>query len=492
MSKVLVNLSNFSLKYGSKIVLSDVDWMVKKDENWLLIGASGSGKSALLKAIAGIEHRNDDLVVVYDKQSKLKPLCQYVAQWYQFKNKEGVANFYYQQRYNVQQVQDTLSVQAELTHFAKENQLSLEGVKPLIQAFDFERLQNNQLIELSSGEHKKLQLIKALWLKPQILLLDQPYTGLDVNSRQNLNDILDELASEGVQIILVSNEEELPTCINRFAELKDGHLIEHFTYCSKQKPEIIQKPLPEILKNVPKPSSSLIAKMVNVNIRYGEKEVLRDVNWEVKAGEKWLLYGPNGSGKSTLLSLINGDHPQAYANELYLFGNKRGSGESIWDIKKNIGLISPELHWYFDFKATVWQSIASGYFDSIGLYKEISFHKRQQIDELIEYFDLSAHKNELLGELPLGKQRLVLLARTVIKNPELLVLDEPCQGMDSHQTLQFNSLIDSLCHENRTLIYVSHNQAQIPKRLTHQLMLNQGEVVLCEAYQKQEELENIM
>lgn len=501
MSKPIVQISNFNLKYGNKTVLTDLDWTIQQGENWLLCGASGSGKTALLKAIAGIEKTTDEIVVSFNKQNDAKPVCQYIAQWYQFKNVEGVANFYYQQRYNVQQVKDTLTVSAELAHYAKENNLNLAKAEPILEALGFASIKNAQLIELSSGEHKKLQLVKALWLKPQLLLLDQPYTGLDIKSRQNLNNLLDEATNEsaksvgGTQIILVSNETELPACINRFGEIVDGQLTEHYTFCTRNTIEVEEKSIPKFLHQAPPSSSEVLVKMTDVNIHYGEKQVLKNINWEIKAGEKWLLQGHNGSGKSTLLSLVNGDHPQAYANEIYLFGNKRGSGESIWDIKQHIGLISPELHWYFDFNATVWQSIASGFFDSIGLYKEIGWHKRTQVDELIEYFGLTAHKNDLLSQLSLGKQRLVLLARTVIKNPELLVLDEPCQGLDAHQTLQFNTLIDGLCTTNRTLIYVSHNDDQLPKNLTHHLLLNKGEVVQNDIYKQKidiEELEDVV
>ena len=227
--------------------------------------------------------------------------------------------------------------------------------------------------------------------------------------------------------------------------------------------------------------------MVDVSISYGEKQVLKNINWEVTAGEKWLLQGPNGSGKSTLLSLINGDHPQSYANELYLFGNRRGSGESIWDIKQHIGSISPEFHWYFDAKSTVWQSIASGFYDSVGLFKALPYSKAIQVDQLISYFGLIENKNDLLNTLPLGKQRLVLLARTIIKNPELLILDEPCQGLDKQQTQYFNQLIDELCTNGMTLIYVGHYESQLPETLQKRIVLENGEVKLIGDFNKKKE-----
>jgi molybdate transport system ATP-binding protein len=194
----------------------------------------------------------------------------------------------------------------------------------------------------------------------------------------------------------------------------------------------------------------------------------------------WLLQGPNGSGKSTLLSLINGDHPQSYGLDISLFGKKRGSGESIWDIKQKIGMISPEMHWYFDQNATVWHTLASGFYDSIGWFIDVKFHEKKQIEELMSFFDLTEHKDQLLHTLPLGKQRLAMLARSIIKNPPLLVLDEPCQGLDTQQAKYFNDVVDELCEYGKTLIYVGHYESQLPSCIEKRIVLEKGEVVALE------------
>ncbi|MEJ6979848.1 ATP-binding cassette domain-containing protein [Pedobacter sp. P351] len=460
-----------------------MNWVINRGENWLLSGPSGSGKTSLAKIIAGLESAVGDIEVNFISGSNLPAKSLYVESWYQFKNVEGVANFYYQQRYTSQQAKETLTVNADLAGFGKENNLELNDVENLVNALGFSTLKNSQLIELSSGEHKKLQLIKALWLKPQLLLIDQPYTGLDAVSRRNLNVLLDHVSAEGVQLILICNDAniELPKYINRFAEIKEGTLVQfHSRESISVLPERQSGELPDFLKKSPAYTADTIVKMLEINVSYGEKQVLKNINWEVKAGEKWLLQGPNGSGKSTLLSLINGDHPQSYANTLYLFGNKRGSGESVWDIKQHIGLISPEFHWYFDASSTVWQSIASGFYDTVGLFKHLPYSKSTQVDELLYFFDLTEHKNDLLNTLPLGKQRLVLLARTIIKNPELLILDEPCQGLDQQQTQYFNHLVDRLCSNGMTLIYVGHFESALPGCLEKRILLEKGEVKAVE------------
>lgn len=479
MSDPVVHINNLTLKYRQIPVLQDINWIIHPGENWLLCGASGSGKTTLAKAIAGQVQSYGHVKVCFDPNSKLPAQVHYVANWYQFKDLEGQSNFYYQQRYNKQATEVTSTVQAELEKYGKLHHLNFEAVESIISALGYTPLKNSTLIQLSSGEHKKLQLIKALWLKPQLLILDQPYNGLDALSRRNLNILLDELTLQGMQFILISNDSELPSSIERLAEIKGGRLTE-ISIDELSVPDSLQEialEIPSFLEKGPSiDNSASVINMIDVCISYGEKQVLKNINWEVNAGEKWLLQGPNGSGKSTLLSLLTGDHPQAYANNFYLFGNKRGSGESIWEIKKRIGLISPELHWYFDPSATVWQSVISGFYDSSGLFCDPGYTKNAQANELIRYFGLDRYKNILMNELPLGQQRLAMLARTIIKNPELLILDEPCQGLDQQQTQQFNRLVDQLCKGGTTLIYVGHFDSQLPSCLEKRILLENGEV----------------
>ncbi|SEA81133.1 ATP-binding cassette domain-containing protein [Pedobacter hartonius] len=481
MSEPVVHITSLTLKYQHTPVLQDLNWVINRNENWLLRGSSGTGKTSLAKAIAGLVKFQGSIDIHFGPESKLPAVAHFVAGWYQFKDLEGQSNFYYQQRYNKQATETTATVQAELENYGEKHQLQFNEVEELLAALGFSDLIGSTLIQLSSGEHKKLQLVKALWFKPQLLILDQPYNGLDKLSRKNLNSLLEEITEDGTQLIIISNEVELPSTIHRFAEIREGQLIE--TSADEYTAEVYEtagKAVPAFLNEAPVSSSESIIRMIDVNISYGEKQVLKNINWEVKAGEKWLLQGHNGSGKSTLLSLITGDHPQAYANNFYLFGHKRGSGESIWEIKQRMGLISPELHWYFDPTATVRQSVISGFFDSSGLFCDPGYTKKAQADELISYFGLTEYRDMLMNQLPVGKQRLVLLARTIIKNPELLILDEPCQGLDQQQTQHFNRLVDELCKNGTTLIYVGHFESQLPDCIEKRILLENGEVKTVE------------
>ena len=481
MTDPVVHIAQLNLQYAGETVLDNLDWQIYPGECWLIGGKSGSGKSSLAKVLAGIEKANGVVDINFNPQSPLPARVLYVSNWYAFTNLEGDRNFYYQQRYNKQQKNDTLTVYAELADYAETENLSFADLEQYLNLFEFADLKGTQLIELSSGEHKKLQLIKALWLKPQLLIVDEPYTGLDKASRKRLNAFFDELAASGVQLVLITNEQHLPSCVNRFAEIEKGRLKQVTSIQElSADTERTRQPLPFFLREAPTPPAETMVHMENIHVRYGDKVVLNGINWTVRAGEKWLLQGHNGSGKSTLLSLITGDHPQAYANNIHLFGQPRGSGESIWEIKERIGIISPELHWYFDKTARVWQAIASGFYDSIGLFRQVSYEKQQKINQLLAFFELTDYKDRLVTTLPLGKQRLVLLARTIIKNPPLLILDEPCQGLDHTQTTLFNTVVDELCGFGKTLIYVGHYETQLPNCLEKKLILEKGEVQVTE------------
>ncbi len=223
------------------------------------------------------------------------------------------------------------------------------------------------------------------------------------------------------------------------------------------------------------PDFEIAFSMRNTTIRYGNTTILDNISWEVKKGERWSLSGPNGAGKSTLLSLITADNPQAYANEIWLFDRRRGTGESIWDIKQRIGFVSPELHLYFDRGATCREVIASGLFDTIGLFRALNEEQEIRVGEWMQWLGIGREGAKRMIQLSTGQQRMALLARALIKNPSLLILDEPCQGLDEQQTAHFRELIGVICKTaGSTLIYTSHYAAEIPDCVDRFLRLEQG------------------
>jgi molybdate transport system ATP-binding protein len=355
----------------------------------------------------------------------------------------------------------------------------------LFELLGLQNLLHKRLIQLSNGENKRVQLAIALMQKPDVLLLDNPFLGLDIEARNTLNRILESLAKNGISIIMVTSPQLIPELVTDVLAHngKNGfHLFGRETYLQShafELPQIkIDKLLLEQLIADEDADFELAVKMKNVHVQYAENIILDKINWTVAKGERWCLSGPNGAGKSTLLSLINADNPQAYANEIYLFDKRRGRGESIWDIKKRIGYVSPELHLFFDSFITTFDAIVSGFFDTIGLFRSVNEEQANTINSWMKLLTIDQLSNQLLHHLPLGKQRLVLLARALVKNPLLLILDEPAQGLDEEQSALFKSIIEQICeHSNKTLIYVTHLKTEIPSCVHKFIQLEKGRIV---------------
>lgn len=476
-----ININEVKIMLGGKILLDNINLIMGNDEQWAITGPSGSGKTTLAKAIAGrIFHRG---IIRFDTAEKqeINPKILLIEQQHQFKNRSNVQQFYYQQRFNSSDAEDTFTV-AEQFDNADQNRdqywINFFNLTPII---------DKPLIQLSNGENKRLQLAKAMTQSPSLLILDNPFIGLDKEGRSTLQDGLNKIVQAGTKIILFASPEDLPSCITHVAIIKDGKI--NFAGPKNNQPTLIESshddttfPSPVALQKFYASSSlafKLAVEMINVNIAYNGIEILSNFNWSVKKGERWCVTGPNGAGKSTLLSLISADNPQAYANEIYLFDRKRGTGESIWDIKKNIGYVSPELHLFFDLGVTCQEAVASGLFDTIGLFRKPGPTETSIVLEWMEILGISSIKDKRLNQLSLGEQRLVMLTRALVKSPPLLILDEPCQGLDAQQTARFKNTIDLICQStSTTLIYVSHYSQDIPSCITHHLQLNAGKKVM--------------
>ena len=472
MKSISIIVKDLVVKTQEKTVLDGISFSLEPGQNLAILGNAGSGKTALINALAGKIHFGGK--IQFDSEDKNRHRVELVGQRYSFKNLCGISEFYYQQRFNSFDADDAPTVYEELlkasTHDSKAtNKIDPTAIEFSLAVLGIEHLKNAPLIQLSSGEHKRFQLAKALLNPPQILLLDTPYTGLDISGVKELNKILSQLSENGTQIILIPGTFPIPDFISHVAFIENKKLG---FFGNKEK--FVAKEIKKSENNFIYNSNLLpgsnetsqfetIVEMNNIHLQYGTHTIFTGLNWRINEGEKWLLQGRNGSGKSSLLSMITGDHPQAYSNEIYLFGKRRGSGESIWDIKQKTGFISPELHAFFDKNLTCFQAIGSGFFDTIGLYKKLSTSQYHIILQWLDFLQVSHVSTKPLHSISASLQRMILLARALVKNPPLLVLDEPCQGLDEEQTSQFVSLVDTICsNSNKTLIYVSHDERNVP------------------------------
>lgn len=473
---VFLTLEGLSVQLAGSRLLDSLDWTIQKGEQWALTGASGSGKTLLAHTLLGRHYYTGALQIATQR-------IEMVEQQHRFKNRPGATELYYQQRFNASDADQTITVAQELSGAGYPN-----PEPALLEALHVGPLLQKPLIQLSNGENKRVQLALAVMERPGLLILDNPFLGLDAEGRATLHRIIDTLAGQGIQLLLITGAHELPDAITHVAQLDQGH----WSYLGPkagfhptgrpQTQKLLDAAILEKLRAEAAAAAhedfTFAVKLEHTTVRYGENIILDDITWEVRKGERWNVSGPNGAGKSTLLSLITADNPQAYANEIWLFDRRRGTGETIWDIKRKIGFVSPELHLYFDTGATVFDVIASGFFDTIGLFRTPSDEQTSIVTLWMQLLSLHELRSRRLVQLSTGGQRMVLLARALIKNPPMLILDEPCQGLDDEQTASFRELITTLCETfGTTLIYVSHYQQELPSCIDHRLRLDKGRSV---------------
>ena len=350
----------------------------------------------------------------------------------------------------------------------------------LYQLFAMNELLDKYVILLSSGELRKFQLIKTLLANPKTLFLDNPFIGLDAEARKQLNTLLYSLAkNQNIQLyLLLAKSDDIPDYADEIVRFPQDEIVRfpqdeckselvHHTDIEADFSTLVSE-----IPSTPAYTSPVVIDMRNVSIRYGERTILSNLNWQVKKGERWALSGQNGSGKSTLLSLVCADNPQSYACDISLFGNQRGSGESIWEIKRHIGYVSPEMHRAYMRDLPTINVVASGLKDTVGLYVRPTAEEKQLCRRWLRLFGIEQLADRSFVTLSSGEQRLALVARAFVKNPDLLILDEPFHGLDDHNRQLVRELIMAYCRQSeKTLVMVTHYENEFPACMNHKLYL---------------------
>jgi len=294
--------------------------------------------------------------------------------------------------------------------------------------------------------------------------LDSPFDNLDTASQRELLLKLHNISNTVAIVQLLHRKEDLLSFTNCFFILERTHLKPYAT---------IQQLLTDwntaqhltLIPTIPKAPNSnkypheLLISFKNVSVSYGTKVVLQQINWDIRPGEFWQLIGKNGSGKTTLLSMITGDNSKGYGQELFIFGKKKGDGESIWDIKKQLGYFTPSMTTSFKGYHTVENMIISGLYDSVGLYTRPGDSQKKMAKAWLKLLQMWHLKDQYFHQLTDGQQRIIMTVRAMIKHPWLLILDEPTAGLDDHYALLFISLVNRIAKESSTaIIFVSHRK----------------------------------
>jgi molybdate transport system ATP-binding protein len=434
-------------------------WSIEREQHWGVFVTHAHNMALLTKILCG------DVVVDASQYSGLP-------------SRVGVVSLHRQQQLLDLEIarddtdfMDCIDYGSTVEALILETGCSSEELQEVLQQTDLTALRSRGFRQLSTGETRRLMLARALVIKPQLLILDEPYSGLDMSHRYDLKRLLERYAETTQLIILTSRQEDLPSCITHIALFDETQLtqtmpiidwlthpvISQLNALSKQKSTAMFALTAVSSTSHDYPSPRVI--MNNVSVRYTDGVIFENVNWAIEAGEHWQIRGPNGCGKSTLLGLILGDHPQCYSNDITVLGTQRGSGETIWDIKKNIGVVSSSLHLQYRVNCSALEVIVSGYFDSIGCYEQPSMKQWEIARQWLAVLEMSQYEKVGFRELDYGQQRLLLVARALIKQPALLILDEPYQGLDYLSRMLMLDVLNRLAQAQISqLLYVTHHE----------------------------------
>lgn len=498
-----------------------VSLSVGRGECVALVGANGSGKSKLVDMLLG-GHPLCAGSRSYDFSPRSSRLVSANIKYLEFRDITTGAE-YYQQRWNQSDldespfvgdlfeeacrkaerefagisVYDSFLLRDESPEQKKEREEREEAdrararrevseIRGRLEAlFPLEELQDKRIILLSSGESRKFQIARTLLAHPRVFICDGPFVGLDAGARQDFNRFLGSLASDPdfTLVLVLSREDEIPDYVTHVIPVRESRVlpkVKRSGYVPEQATGGLEPAVREEIMALPdKPStydSDEAIALRNVCIRYGNRYILKDLNLTVRKGERWALKGVNGSGKTTLLSIINGDNPQSYANDISLFGRRRGSGESIWDIKSHIGFVSPEMHRFFLKDISVLDTVAGGLSDALGRFREHSPEEMESCRFWLHVFGIEQLADKSFIHISTGEQRLALLARAFVKDPELLILDEPLHALDSSNRARVRDIVDVFCRRaGKTLLTVTHYDDELPPCIDHSLTLQRSE-----------------
>lgn len=495
MKQLVIDIRNGVTRMPEWRLARPVDFTLLEGEHVAIVGRNGAGKSMLADMLTG-KHPLAGEGVCYNFAPSSSTLVSDNVRHITFRDNYGGDSdhaYFLQQRWNQTEIDPETPTVGQLLEEAfrlhggnvaesKNFQLRLYDM------FGMSLLLDKPIVLLSSGEMRKFQIIRALLGHPRVLIMDNPFIGLDAETRTLLSRLLAALANDGwVQMVLViSKFDDIPGFITHVVEVSDGVVgkkipFERYMASPEAAPSrVLPAAIAHAILDLPEREvygdSDEVVVMDHVSIRYGTRTILKDLDWTVRRGELWALQGCNGAGKSTLLSLVCADNPQGYACDIRLFGHQRGSGESIWDIKRNIGYVSPEMHRAYRRDMPALRIVASGMHDSIGLYVKPTYSDLEVCRFWMKVFGLEGMEERSYLKLSSGEQRLVLLARAFVKDPQLLILDEPFHGLDNFNRQRVKDVIEIFCQRRgKTLIMISHYEEEFPPCITHHLTLRKQE-----------------
>jgi molybdate transport system ATP-binding protein len=446
------------IRFSKAFSLTDINWEIESHEVWGILGPNGAGKTALAAAISGEgEVISGELTGV--------PLRLEVV------SLEAQAALIERERLRddsdlTDEVHEGTPIREILAEVCKDQALQSR----LVDALGISPLLGRGFRQLSTGEIQKVLLTRALSSKPDLLILDEPFEGLDAVTMPLVRQIIQQESVETSMVLVFNRFDEVTDFVTHIAYIENGHLVDTIETGDKMAMADLAQLLHLKLSDVEIPGAdpgdsrpvldkaSPLVRIKKARVRYGDNTVFEDLDWCINPGEHWQLTGPNGSGKTCLLTLITGDLPQCYNNDILVFGYQRGQGESIWDIKQHIGYVSTELQWEYRVSINLLNVIISGFYDSIGLYNKSTDVQQKIAGQWLQLLGMEDRAGRPFNQLSYGDQRLLLIARAMVKHPHMLILDEPCLGLDDMNRRLVLALVEKIVDGSETtVLYVNHH-----------------------------------
>ena len=506
MSRNFITLKNCRIEDSKSVKLENINWTFNTGEAWLVIGANGSGKANFLKALAG------ELKIIPDSKFADSLYSNFFEQNIEIVSLEKAASLIEEERQNDESefVEGGVDIGRTGRIFLAEaickrklkrgeplpdEALRLETF-PQIKLCGIEKILHRGLKYMSTGEIRRTLLARSLLSGKKLLILSDPFAGLDAESRKILLEFFNTVANKQLKdddysdfpriILGMERYHEIPAAINNVLEFSENKI----SFCgskndyekilqnrNQQNEKTRQKDRQEfensvekikqetfVLHTVQENQKETLVEMNNVNVGWGDNRVLIDLNWKLNQGEHWLIRGPNGSGKTTFLELITGDNMQVFSNDIKLFGKRRGSGETIWDIKRKLGIVSYRLHVEYRMvgSTTLENVIISGFRDSIGLYEAATDVEKDAAKKWLSLGGFENREKESFSSISYGEQRAILILRAAVKCPPILILDEPCHGLDENYRQKILDLIEIIAQSGTTtLLHVTHDPSEV-------------------------------
>ena len=486
----LIDIHGINVSLSGRKVLKGISWQLREGEHWAVIGPNGAGKSTFLRLIRGDiwpdpsspgkrtyyfgRKAQESPVDIRVKIAFVSPERQdaYTRNNWDLSGREVIYTGFSESVYLHRKVRKRESEYAER----------------VIRLLKLEDLKDRRFLDMSEGEARGILIARALVSRPRVLVLDEFCSGLDVSARERMLGLIERIARNGTQVICTTHRvEELVPSISHVILLNSGkivgqgetgHVLNGDNLSVLMKNNVGSPVSIPAGKSIPHPGSNgaCLVRIKNADVYLNGKKVLDGINWHVRKDENWAVLGKNGAGKSTLLKLIRGDLHPALGGEVFRFGEREQT--DLWEFRKRSGYVSSELQANYDHPLTVREVVQSGFFSSIGLYGKVSAEQKAAARKWIRFFGLEGVAGRKANSISYGEMRKTLVARAMVNDPDILILDEPCSGLDGSARMEFLDTIGRLTGAGTGIVLVTHHPEDIIRSITHVLIMDKGRIVV--------------